>query len=278
MDVPSVRVGLVELHLDLSNVRRQDRDTFECVREGVERDSSRAVRVVEALKAARSAGCELVVFPGWTVVGSAVPKQILDLSDGITVVCEVLSPGVRSKAKTAADGGFPWTTFVVRDQQVILSARQRVAQASDLPGSADDLVHDLRGSRRFDLRADLEALLLVCGEVNIVKGSKRSADFLLAVGTEADVTADVLVNPAHTPTKLPAMNDKREWLGRTALVTTANTFEGLQGGKFTRQYRKASAAWVRGTELPLAEVKRDEGWKLMSVETGRRAGWRGPGR
>jgi hypothetical protein len=52
---------------------------------------------------------ERVLFPGWTLVGYALPSWIIDRSVGHTLVIEMLPPD---------DHG--WRAFVVRNQQVLV--------------------------------------------------------------------------------------------------------------------------------------------------------------
>jgi hypothetical protein len=219
-----------------------------------------------ALAAAKHAHCNLVVFPGWTLVGESLPHSILRDMEGMTVVCELIP--IRNPAeKTSADGGVPKTMYVVQNGQVILKAVQRVARSGDLYENADTLVADLRARRRFGVRG-LDVLLLICGEVNLLKGSNQFGRFRPFAGCMQDLAADVIVNPAHTPTNLPAMVDKRAHLAKQLLVTTANTFEGLQGAKPSARW-KGAGAWCKGGAVQLHvehDAQRKDGWRLLLVD------------
>jgi hypothetical protein len=297
-----MRWGLVELHVDLSGLTALG--PTDAVIAGIRRDAQRPDAVRAAVEHARRLGCGFVLLPGWTVVAGEPPAWLLGLSAGVTVVAECLLPeaparrtagrvkgergqptGEGAPADDEDAPGLPWRGFVLRDGQVVVGpARQHVAGAAELwagdalsePGRA--LVRDLQArgpeGRRWSVPEIGEAMLLMCGEANLVAGGGLSACWHYEAVAEAGLTEEalkeirVVANPAHTRSGPQALRDKRAWLSRGGvLIHTANTYSGgwSQGGSedvaARRSSHAAACAWVAG-ELADLEVR----WPRLLVQ------------
>src|SRR5205085_270378 len=133
------------------------------------------------------------------------------------------------------------------------------------------LVGALRGrGRRWAVPAIGEAMLYVCGEVNIIKGGKDGPDDCRILEEaeeeglrEQDLLTPLVINPAHTLSILPAMRGKRAWLSKGGLlIHTANTHTAwVKDGKRKNASHTAAMVWVRGktpdkelrTESPIGD-------------------------
>lgn len=263
-------VGLVELNVDLSGLRPVvGYRSFNYVRAGIERAvKDRTELVVAALKAAGDGGCELIVFPGWTIVAHDIPKSIRALSKGRTVVIERLEPGASSRE---GSGGYCWWTYALHNGQEVASAQQVLSHSTELFNAghlkllADQLAPGT--SRRFHL-ASKSALLMVCGEVNLIKGggpAKYATHvFSNSVPNAALQGKQVILNPSHTPARLPAMNDKRCWLSQGGgwVLTTANIFSATPAGQVAL---KAAQAWYNGVVKPIAAGPVGSGYAVKTL-------------
>src|SRR5438128_1071498 len=85
-----MKFGLVELHVDLSALTAHD--PADAVHQGIRRDAGRPRTVQYALDHTVRCGCDLVLFPGWTLVASKPPPWLVEASAGRTVVVECLLP------------------------------------------------------------------------------------------------------------------------------------------------------------------------------------------
>jgi hypothetical protein len=93
------------------------------------------------------------------------------------------------------------------------------------------------------------------------------------VGSSDGLLSDVrlVVNPAHTPTSIQAMRDKRAWLskGRTLLLT-ANTYRTHwlddDGNPAGRRAHQAATAWVDGERMDLAVAAEEPGFRVLTVD------------
>jgi hypothetical protein len=246
-----MRVGLVELHVDLGG-----RPTSE-IRDAIAADHSREEKVRAAIQDARAKSCNMVLFPGWTLVTDRVPAWLRTASKGCTVVFECVPPG-QSGSKTMGKGGddpaFDGLFHVLHDgRPAVRPVQQVLAQAGQVAKHGVRLVEQLADpkARRWRERTH-EALLLACGEVNLVSGGGRSS----ARWERRDLVASsvrggrLVLNPAHTPTTLPAMRHKRAWLSGAGgwLLMTANVYTARP-----RSAHRGAVAWRNGKRVELEE-------------------------
>ena len=229
------KVGLVELYVQRLGVA-------ESVSAAVQVALKRQLRSREALVRGVLAHKELLdldvlVFPGWTLVGDTLPSWVAQACGSRVVVIEMLhgsADAVSSKRRAypkagAERGSWPWSTYVVEGGSVVVDGvRQIIVAANDVrdddgANRVDQLMRQLQQGgptgRRFAHSMLGECSVLVCGEVNaalIEAGAVR-------VPPRFPRDLSLIVNPAHTPSSLNAMRRKREALsaGRV-LVTVAN--------------------------------------------------------
>lgn len=230
----TLKVGLVELHVAPRDGAPNNR--FDAVRGAAERARrERLETVLGVLERRDTRALDLVVFPGWTVVGRTLPKAVLRASGKRVVVVEGLEPDARTKRKSAL--GYGWTTYVVWRGEIVARARQlftRSSEASDARAAV--LARELEGERVFSHPKLGRTALLVCGEPNVVPehGPTRVPLF------------DTVLNPAHTPSTLPAMHRKRARLAeRGLLFSTANTHDGWSSRDGTMRASPRAAEWFR---------------------------------
>lgn len=303
--------GLVELCVDVTGLRAAS--AAQAVRLGVAGDADgRTAAVRAALERARELGCEFVLFPGWTLVGNTPPAWLLDLTGGVTVVVEMLLPdletagatprkGARSAATPVAEKGTrsptdsvrpawaTWEEFVVRDGQVVVGpCAQFIAEApelwdgSELSPSGSALAQALAahgpGGRRWEEPGVGEAMLVMCGEANVVGGGGPAECYHWDAVASAGLTAEglrrvrLVANPAHTASRPQALRDKRARLSRGGvLVSAANTHGGgwkqERDGEVTNGKASygAARAWVRGKQQELQEHVGD-GYAVMTFD------------
>ena len=211
--------------------------------------------------------------PGWTLVANHVPAWLGPISNGCTLIFEC-SPldvrGTKSTRKGGDDPAFNGRFHVLRDgRPAVRPVQQVLATAGHVPALGKRLVEELADhvARRWREKTR-EAVLFACGEVNLVSGGGRSnARWDRDVIPASSVRGRRLVlNPAHTPSTLPAMRDKRAWLsGRGGwLFTTANVFPGWE-----RSAHRAAAAWHDGepSALESPQARAPEGGFAVHVVT-----------
>lgn len=264
-----MKIGLVELVVDASEFRSEpSRDM--AIKKAIAASSVSRRRAIEAAVALGrdDYGCDLLVLPGWTLIGRKPPLWLLAAAGTMPVVCEMLPRAAievdDDKLDVAAD------LFIVTGAGVQLGPiRQRAVYSSDLRRSKtrDSLVADLRTNRRWRVGRN-DALVFVCGEVNLVRGGGSSRHLRVEALRADEVQAPLVINPAHTPSRLPAMRDKRAWLSENGcLLTTANIVHGLARARTT-----AMEAWERGTCLFVREREPDavgEHFTLRVIDVGR---------
>ena len=253
-----MRVAVVELHVDLT--RSRWRGTLSgTLREAIRHDAAREDLVRTALAA--TTDCTLVVFPGWTFARARPPAWVVAASNDRSIVFECLRDGHSSKCKGGHRKGlqpkgeegtdYPWYTYVAQKGKLALGPMRQVgAVANDLrTGEPRDRLLTALPRRRFDV-AGHDALLLVCGEANIVGGGGGGRRCWLAEDVPADALQHrLVVNPAHTPGGPQAVRDKRAWLSTNGvLISTANTFSGMRG---VDAAWTATRVWSRGKVVPL---------------------------
>lgn len=249
-----MKVGIVELHVHARSGSGRD------VVRGIVRDRGRNAKVRASINAAQRVGCDLVVFPGWTIVARTVPAWLRVLSRDCTLVVECLPPNAsRSKAD-----GYHGRTHVIRDGRTILGRVQQVLSTGVEVARKSERLRLVQAiidpsARRWSIGPQ-RALLLVCGEVNIVGGGGKARACHRAELDDEGLPEPrlrgpwLVVNPAHTPTPLYAMRQKRAWLSgrRGWLVTTANVFTAPR-----RSRRTAARAWWKGDDARMLTVVGD---------------------
>lgn len=250
MGAKPITYGLVELFVDLPE-NAHDGDAFENLDAVNDRLRQRCVQakkdrigdVLRVLQKEELEEVDLLVFPGYTLpVGNdPIPKEVFDAIGNRTVVLETFG------ATDSKDDG---KVSSMRRTHVLCAGKdvlgepvvQHIATAS---GAEDGdrvalIVNELQKARRWTVRGS-NCALVVCGEVNIVKHSQAGEGWPLHPDLEKRLASiDLVVNPAHTRTRLPAMHAKRDWFAKSrALLTTAN----LHGSVRVWQYRNETKRW-----------------------------------
>ena len=303
-----MKFGLVELLVDVRGIAADRATTAVC--QGIRRDPGRAAVVRNVLHHTRRLCCDFVVLPGWSLVADRPPAWLLELSTGRTIIVECLAPASDVTAATPAKGrkhkplpppakGAPvvveaevpawcfWSGYVVQDGRVVVGpAPQYVAEAAEpwdgdeLSASGAALVRDLQvhgpAGRRWTVPRGGDAMLLICGEANIVAGGGpakcRNYETVEDAGlTEANFASVRLVaNPAHTRAGPQALRDKRAGLSRGGvLLHTANTHgagwvrKDASRGKASH---RAAMAWLDGEAVKLIEEHRDDKCVVKTLE------------
>jgi hypothetical protein len=215
-----MKVALVEMHVD------REAPFWAILRSG----PKRLVAVTAALQKARCAGAALVLFPGWTVARQADLSALLPDTEGITAVLEVAGDG---DSKRTAKGSRPGRTYVVANGKVIAGPiEQRIMDSKDVrrkPTNVRLLRSELNALRVFDV-AGRRFGVLICGETNVMKakgGHRGKWNQGAECFADLDLSSiDVILNPAHTRTRLPRMHQKASrWAALTRgklVLHTAN--------------------------------------------------------
>lgn len=203
------RFALIELYCDLLQspsgwLPTLLSDTLRAAPEAREQ----AVR--DVLAALRGIEVQVVVFPGWTLVGNEVPEWVTEATEGRTFAVEMLPPEAEEPAQA----------FVIRDRQVLVGPVAQLFWSGDDVGyigspseEAVQLAAELAGAapdRRWSETAWPSAGLILCGEVNVIKTEGGNTEPTVA----GLPSFDLILNPAHTPSKLPAMTTKRRYFSR----------------------------------------------------------------
>jgi hypothetical protein len=248
-----MKFGLIELHLDVNGTGSNA--GLVCLDAIQSNPADREQNVRLAVQRARISGCDFILAPGWTLRKGEPPDWLLESSTACTIVAECLS-------RSGVTG-----VYVMHAGQIVLGpVRQRIGEAKELTkkgsssGDADALMHELRaGSRRWAVPGIGDAILYICGEVNIVGSCEHRVRKVAADAgvTERSLLASLVVNPSHTASPLPAMRDKRAWLSqRGLLIHTANTYSSgwtkkRQADLPGKASITAAKAWSRGRPLNL---------------------------
>lgn len=249
-----MRIGLVDLYVDLEGVRA--RNVFAAIFKGVLGDNARPRKIKDALDKARTASCDLVVFPGWTVVANKPPKWLTDLSEGRTLVFEcvprstAVTPKGGSKRTKARSLAEPKCYVYADSKPIIDGAKQAFSTArgpwvkgtrlnEDGQRFAKEASSLAPAGRRWNLSQHMRAGLILCGEVSFVSGGGRQKAINLGLDpawedvglTEKRLsTIRLFVNPSHAPGGPQAIRDKRAWLSNRhrngLLLNTANAHSG----------------------------------------------------
>lgn len=260
----AIKYGLVELFVDLPE-NAHDGDAYEdldAVHARLRQRCGQAKKdrtddVLRILRHEALAEVDLLVFPGYTLpVGDdPIPEDVLEAIGPRTVVLETFGAGdtkhggkaLGARRTHVLHGGKP---------EIAKPVVQQIVTAADAAEGdrVERVVEELREARRWSVRGGARCTLLVCGEVNLVKHSQEGEGWPLHEDLEARLRPiDLVVNPAHTRTRLPAMHAKRDWFatGRS-LLTTAN----LHGPVRVWQYRKETSRWriTRSSSLRTAQL------------------------
>jgi hypothetical protein len=169
---------------------------------------------------------------------------------------------------------------VICNGQEVLSARQRISQGGHvvkdnaLSPEASTLVSEIVGGKRDVSVGGMNALLLLCGEINLVGGGSTGhgsayhrsevAAHTPPLTKAALSTRPLILNPSHTWMGPNASREKRKWLAsKGILLTTANkrtAFWGWRWDKLADDYvadqkrasNGAARAYRNGKLVPLA--------------------------
>jgi hypothetical protein len=261
MRVPK-RIGLVELFVDVKESSHSILPAT--LMASIRRDAdARREDVLNILKDPRAAELDLIIFPGWTVVDTTLPTEIVQAARQRTVIIELLLPSSKASSpkasspkasspkaslKVSNDPGsageqIPWRTYVVHRGKTLGPFIQRIITSSDA-GSGDtpsepmlDFTNELKGGERTWSDG---CALWICGEVNALYGR---GDRVVPWVDDLPLDWAVVANPAHTPSRLQAMRDKRAHLSSSGmLLTTANThgpWKDSAGNQYKAGWRAA---------------------------------------
>jgi hypothetical protein len=285
----TVCLGLVELHVDLDQQRPVDNPKT-LVREAAARDGASRTSTVKAILASADlADVDVLVFPGWTMTGQALPDWVPKLAGSRTVVIEMDEGDGAEEAggkMRRANAPWPaWTTYLVHGGNAqVEGVRQRFAESDDAtPDSCASLVGELSaigGARSFGDPTLGRVGMMVCGEINaIYTPVSKPAEF-----PEGFPTLDLVLNPSHTYTPLRAMHAKRRALSDrgAVLATTAHVHsQWNRNGETGPRVNAAAKVFVDGEEIERNEERavRFDGGKVLVFEVPARGatGSRGAG-
>ena len=214
---------------------------------------------------------ELIEFPGWTLVGDELPQEVVAASGGRTIVLEMLPAEQLDAAsrKRSVKGAAPdeegeispitWKTVVIHKGKVHRPVVQKLVTSQDAgQGTAPTektLQFQEELSKAEPAPGKRGASLWVCGEVNAIYGR---GDTPAPWAPDLPLDWRLIANPAHPPSKLPAMQDKRCYLSKQGLLLmTANTHSGWIDASGTSQSGGWTAAQVfhRGRRLDREELR-----------------------
>jgi hypothetical protein len=263
MRIPK-RIGLVELFVDVKESSHSNLPAT--LMASIRRDANaRRSDVLDILNAPRTAELDLIVFPGWTVVDTTLPTEIVQAARQRTVVIELLLPTRRNRSGGGKESGkvssskisssklpkgpgpaseqVPWHTYVIHRGKVLGPFVQRIITSGDA-GSGNtpskpmlEFANELKGGERTWSNG---CALWICGEVNALYGR---GDRVVPWVDNLPLDWAVVANPAHTPSRLQAMRDKRAHLSNSGiLLTTANTHSSWQdssGNQYNAGWRAA---------------------------------------
>ncbi|MDB4931666.1 MAG: hypothetical protein JWM10_4150 [Myxococcaceae bacterium] len=257
MERGRLRYALVELRVEVPEGVYWN--AAAAVKAAVNADPGRQGTVESVLDHEAIQSADVIIFPGYTLVGRTVPSVITQKVKGRYVVLELLAPD-KSDA-TTAKGGWRRTFVLGPGGRLCGPVRQWVITSDDAwnddsSPSRESLrvIEELAGerapSRKWKSRGRVETGLMLCGEVNTVyaqaDGTGWPVDPRLL---DALAGCYVIANPAHTPSTLPAMQRKREWLSaRRALLTTANLHGGFMKWKTPKEPKGAPPKPVRARQ------------------------------
>ena len=234
-----------------------------------------------AIEAALHLSPDIVVCPGWTFVADDARSVGITPPTTATLVFETVRLSdveaalqKSTKAEPAAAPLYPWTSWVWRPgQEPVELPRQVVSTGSEMDDDENAAALCAALVRRS---VGDGALLLVCGEVNVVRLEKHggSRRCLLTEGFQPLFEGQLVLNPVHTPNSSYMSKKRADGSGQwwRSLVTTGNTFDPAlvraRGGT------PAQTAWAYIDRLRAAPVKHGSGdwhkaqhdWRVYTVE------------
>lgn len=189
-------------------------------------------RVRAAIERAMADGATVICLAGSTLpVGEhVVPDWLLEMSAGVTICFETFTGAGTAKAKIAdPEGENLRRAWVVHDGKVALGpVRQLVVDAKSGAKAKSRLREAvLSGRRTVDLDGGV-GVLLICGEILLIEGKDDSPagvgfrDPGVSAWWEGLPELVVVLNPTHTPMKLPAIDAKRKWASERGAVLAPN--------------------------------------------------------
>lgn len=198
---------------------------------------------------------DMIMFPGWTLVGSSVPRSVLQRVGDRDVYLELFEEDDEPD-KTGKQA------MILRGQQVLVGPlRQLFATAESAPTKTPALVAQLNATsgrkRRWTMSAARRGALVLCGEVNAIRICRDPYALTpLHAGLPGALRGvQVIANPSHTRTRRHRdMGPKREWFaaGRT-LLTVANChgrfFYASKGKEKSVTARSTAQVFTRKTML-----------------------------
>jgi hypothetical protein len=246
-----MKIAAIELHVPVKPGKLSD---GAAIIQALRADpAARRRAAMNAIAAASAAGAQVIVCPGWTFVGRApTAKALAKAAPGATIVFEMLdeSGGTgrnrRGKSLDATNRkaqtlGAYATLHAFDGKKVRDLPPQVFATGAEVEESAE------RFSQALAERAVGDAVVLCCGEVNVVRRYKEGAGVghrwdgaaEAAGAREARVRGKLILNPAHTPSGGYVRAKRRAGPWR-ALISAANTLarggltegaHGVRGGE-----------------------------------------------
>jgi hypothetical protein len=196
---------------------------------------------------------DLIVLPGWSLVGIKPPDWLVDRSRGRTIVVEMLNPEQGGGAKT--DGSS--LSYVLQDGRVALRQLKQMLSSSSEAWEKGEYSTQARETgmtwvekRRWLLPTGGTAMLALCGEINILQ-EKAPDEALSALRLDR---VPLVVNSSHTRMKPQGSREQRMRLSKSALVlVTANTYEA--GKASDRASWEAAEIYWQGEHVKLSEAE-----------------------
>jgi hypothetical protein len=257
------RMGVVELFVDIERGRHPT--LAAAIMGSIRRDAkARQNDVLSILRDERLTSLDLIMFPGWTLVGNDLPNEMIKAAANRTVVIEMLPPETESvdrgkgesgkvtsikaaKGSASSDEEVPWRTYVLHRGRKLGPFSQRLitsghAGVGNTPSQRTHmLMSELAGRERSWSPG---SSLWICGEVNALYGGGRGGNVVPWI-EGFPTNWKIVANPAHTPNRLQAMRDKRKHLSAAGvLLTTANTHSPWVDSKGQRQNAGRTAAEI----------------------------------
>jgi hypothetical protein len=263
-----IRFGIIEMYVELPE--RPFPSLSDAIASTIQsQPAQRLADVLGLLRAPATQHLELIEFPGWTLVGDVVPEEVVAASGGRTVILEMLpaeqmdAASEKRTMKGAApddEGELPsitWKTFVIHKGKVFGPVVQKLVTSQDAGQGVTPTEETLQFQKELSSGArswEAGASLWVCGEVNAIYGRGGKLEPWVL-----DLPLDwrIIANPAHRPSKLPAMQDKRAYLSTHGLLLmTANTHSRWMDASGTSQSGGWHAAQVfhKGHRLDREEL------------------------
>lgn len=265
------RMAIVELFVDIERGRHLTLSAalMHAIRRTADERRSDVLRI---LKDKSTATSDFVIFPGWTLVGDDLPEEMIKAAGNRTMVLETLpaaptEPGGRkgqsgkgtftkvAKGPGSSNEEVPWRTYVIHGGRKLGPFSQFIITGGDAG------IGDTPSQRTRMLKSELQSekrswstgsALWICGEVNALYGGgkgKKVVPWIDGLPTKWSFVA----NPAHSPTRLQAMRDKRAHLsGAGVLLSTANTHSSWVDSKGQRRSAGWTAAEVYQHGKPVA--------------------------